>query len=273
MGCFLCGGGNEDSDGGSCHLHTHAHDRALWSFLLVTIGFDSLLFRYGKWSLTLPCGRWSISALPLQKSTRIRSIIKVGKSCCRPLDGLCLGYLSQSLSLLWIAIWFAAMLMFSSCCALLYHSLETSMGTRRPGADGADGSLSLRVLHWLCGGLWPQCGTLLRFPPMGGFGGFYRLWSRHLHHSMVRRVQGREKAYSCQHSSVLRLPSFARFVSNKFLRKPSTDQRVEWAFCFDVHCNAFFPLLLILHVVQLFLIKGMLSSELSRVFRLYLSAS
>jgi hypothetical protein len=47
------------------------------------------------------------------------------------------------------------------------------------------------------------------------------------------------------------------WVSNKFLREQSTftvAEKVEWAFAFDVHCNAFFPLLLILHVVQLFLI-------------------
>jgi hypothetical protein len=28
---------------------------------------------------------------------------------------------------------------------------------------------------------------------------------------------------------------------------------VEWGYAFDVHCNAFFPLVLILHVVQLVL--------------------
>lgn len=42
------------------------------------------------------------------------------------------------------------------------------------------------------------------------------------------------------------------FVSNKYLRKPTCmDQDVEWGYAFDVHLNAFFPLLVILHVVQL----------------------
>eukprot|EP00041_Stephanoeca_diplocostata_P003953 m.39584 g.39584 ORF g.39584 m.39584 type:complete len:256 (+) comp14735_c1_seq1:227-994(+) len=48
------------------------------------------------------------------------------------------------------------------------------------------------------------------------------------------------------------------YVSNKFLRTASPHavmESVEWAYCFDVHCNAFFPLLLILHVLQIFLIK------------------
>lgn len=44
-----------------------------------------------------------------------------------------------------------------------------------------------------------------------------------------------------------------RFISNKYLRKPTCkDQDVEWAYAFDVHLNAFFPLLIILHIFQLF---------------------
>lgn len=35
----------------------------------------------------------------------------------------------------------------------------------------------------------------------------------------------------------------------------SVDQTVEWAYCFDVHCNAFFPLFLITYVLQLCLIS------------------
>ena len=31
-----------------------------------------------------------------------------------------------------------------------------------------------------------------------------------------------------------------------------SDQKVEWGYAFDVHLNAFFPLLLVLHVVQPF---------------------
>jgi len=43
------------------------------------------------------------------------------------------------------------------------------------------------------------------------------------------------------------------FLSNRFLVKPGCrDQDVEWGFSFDVHLNAFFPLLIILHFFQLF---------------------
>ena len=44
------------------------------------------------------------------------------------------------------------------------------------------------------------------------------------------------------------------YVSNKFLLKPTIrEQDVEWGFCFDVHLNAFIPILVILHFVQLFI--------------------
>ena len=45
------------------------------------------------------------------------------------------------------------------------------------------------------------------------------------------------------------------YVSNKFLMKPTMNamkQDVEWGFCFDVHLNAFIPILVILHFIQLF---------------------
>jgi len=43
------------------------------------------------------------------------------------------------------------------------------------------------------------------------------------------------------------------YLSNRFLIKPGyMDQDVEWGFSFDVHLNAFFPILIILHFVQLF---------------------
>uniref|UniRef100_A0A7E4ZX18 Protein unc-50 n=1 Tax=Panagrellus redivivus TaxID=6233 RepID=A0A7E4ZX18_PANRE len=38
------------------------------------------------------------------------------------------------------------------------------------------------------------------------------------------------------------------YLSNKFLRR-TEDQDVEWGYCFDVHLNAFFPGLILLHVV------------------------
>ncbi|OZJ06285.1 hypothetical protein BZG36_00815 [Bifiguratus adelaidae] len=48
--------------------------------------------------------------------------------------------------------------------------------------------------------------------------------------------------------------TFNWFVTNRFLTHRNNmhtiDQRVEWAYAFDVHCNAFFPLFLALYVVQ-----------------------
>lgn len=38
------------------------------------------------------------------------------------------------------------------------------------------------------------------------------------------------------------------WASNRFLRKVR-DQDVEWGYCFDVHLNAFFPMLILLHVI------------------------
>ena len=47
-------------------------------------------------------------------------------------------------------------------------------------------------------------------------------------------------------------------ISNHFLlnKRHIESSPVEWAYCFDVHLNALFPLLLILHGVQLLLFGG-----------------
>ncbi|KAK5847584.1 hypothetical protein PBY51_016701 [Eleginops maclovinus] len=46
------------------------------------------------------------------------------------------------------------------------------------------------------------------------------------------------------------------FITNKYLLKqPSRNFDVEWGYAFDVHLNAFFPLLIILHFLQLFFIN------------------
>ena len=51
-------------------------------------------------------------------------------------------------------------------------------------------------------------------------------------------------------------------VANKYLLKPSyRDCDVEWGFAFDVHLNAFFPLLVILHFIQLFFYHVLISRE------------
>lgn len=51
------------------------------------------------------------------------------------------------------------------------------------------------------------------------------------------------------------IASLCWFFCNRYLRISTAynaGQQVEWAYAFDVHLNAFFPLLLILHVIQLF---------------------
>ena len=50
---------------------------------------------------------------------------------------------------------------------------------------------------------------------------------------------------------------FIRFIANRFLMKPTVrGEDVEWGYAFDVHLNAYFPSLVILHVVQLFFYHG-----------------
>jgi len=52
------------------------------------------------------------------------------------------------------------------------------------------------------------------------------------------------------------------YISNNLLLKPGyKDQDVEWGFCFDVHLNAFFPILMILHFVQLFVYHTLIERE------------
>ncbi|XP_026563215.1 protein unc-50 homolog [Pseudonaja textilis] len=54
------------------------------------------------------------------------------------------------------------------------------------------------------------------------------------------------------------------FISNKFLLKhQNRDYDVEWGYAFDVHLNAFYPLLVILHFIQLFFIHHVILSASS----------
>lgn len=53
-----------------------------------------------------------------------------------------------------------------------------------------------------------------------------------------------------------------RFLTNKYMViNPPRGQDVEWAYAFDVHLNAFFPLLMILHFFQLPLLNREWLSE------------
>jgi len=57
--------------------------------------------------------------------------------------------------------------------------------------------------------------------------------------------------------SGLLIASSAWFFCNRYLRKQSVhgvEQKMEWMFAFDVHCNSFFPLFLILYVLHYFLL-------------------
>ncbi|KAJ0172051.1 hypothetical protein K1T71_012024 [Dendrolimus kikuchii] len=47
--------------------------------------------------------------------------------------------------------------------------------------------------------------------------------------------------------------TFLWYASNKFLRRDSDGPDVEWAYAFDVHINAFFPPLALLHCFQIIL--------------------
>lgn len=57
-----------------------------------------------------------------------------------------------------------------------------------------------------------------------------------------------------------------RFTANRLLLSPPShstpaDSRVEWAYAFDVHTNAFFPLFLTLYLAQLFLLPIVLKDN------------
>eukprot|EP00095_Tigriopus_kingsejongensis_P002403 snap_masked-scaffold934_size79169-processed-gene-0.12 protein:Tk02403 transcript:snap_masked-scaffold934_size79169-processed-gene-0.12-mRNA-1 annotation:"conserved hypothetical protein" len=52
-------------------------------------------------------------------------------------------------------------------------------------------------------------------------------------------------------------------LTNRYLIKPAyRELDVEWGFAFDVHLNAFFPLLVILHFIQLFFYHILISRDL-----------
>ncbi|KAL6079091.1 Unc-50 [Balamuthia mandrillaris] len=62
------------------------------------------------------------------------------------------------------------------------------------------------------------------------------------------------------------------FISNRYLRAPhgvhSVEQKVEWLYAYDIHCNSFFPLFVLLYVVQffcmpVFLLPGFIPAFLS----------
>lgn len=114
------------------------------------------------------------------------------------------------------------------------------MGARWSRFFGASCSFSSVEQHSFCTRAKTFFRRIYRFLFMGGLRWLY--WCRvdNCHNFMVWRVKN--------------TLSF-RFVSNRYLRKV-TDQDVEWGYCFDVHLNAFFPLLMMLHVVLPLLFYG-----------------
>lgn len=61
-----------------------------------------------------------------------------------------------------------------------------------------------------------------------------------------------------------------RYICNKFLIQNintyAVAQQVEWAYAFDVHCNAFIPVYLILYVIQLFFLPLILKENWISMF-------
>lgn len=60
--------------------------------------------------------------------------------------------------------------------------------------------------------------------------------------------------------------TFSWFISNKYLRTQSfhgVEQRMEWMYAFDIHCNSFFPLFLVLDVLHYFLLPFLIQPTLA----------
>mmetsp|Transcript_112741 Transcript_112741/g.318654 ORF Transcript_112741/g.318654 Transcript_112741/m.318654 type:complete len:246 (+) Transcript_112741:187-924(+) len=62
------------------------------------------------------------------------------------------------------------------------------------------------------------------------------------------------------------IASCAWIFSNKYLRVQSfhgSEQRLEWMYAFDIHCNSFFPLFLALYVVHYFLLPFLIQPTMA----------
>ncbi|KAI9474142.1 MAG: UNC-50 [Benjaminiella poitrasii] len=66
------------------------------------------------------------------------------------------------------------------------------------------------------------------------------------------------------------LSTLTWFITNKFLIQNintyAVAQRVEWAYAFDIHCNSFIPVYLILYVIQLFFLPLILKENWISLF-------
>lgn len=52
------------------------------------------------------------------------------------------------------------------------------------------------------------------------------------------------------------------FLANRYLRQNANEADVEWGYSFDVHTNAFFPPLVLLHFVQLIFYNSEFRAEM-----------
>ena len=99
-------------------------------------------------------------------------------------------------------------------------------------------------------------------------------------------IRGRCSGYGhvvcllCAPALLLLIVVHLRFFANRVLVSPPShatpaDSSVEWAYAFDVHTNAFFPLYLTLYLAQLFLVPIILKNNWICLFlsnTLYLAA-
>ncbi|KAJ1679303.1 hypothetical protein EV182_002327, partial [Spiromyces aspiralis] len=59
------------------------------------------------------------------------------------------------------------------------------------------------------------------------------------------------------------------FIANKYLlhrNLHTVEQRVEWMYSFDIHCNSFFPFFLIIYVVQFFFLPILMRTSWVSLF-------
>ena len=60
-----------------------------------------------------------------------------------------------------------------------------------------------------------------------------------------------------QHAGIFQTNTCVSFIS----AHGSTEQKVEWMYAFDIHCNAFFVMFLLTHVLQYLLLPFLLSKS------------
>lgn len=89
---------------------------------------------------------------------------------------------------------------------------------------------------------------------------------RHLHGKKKKKKKRQNSNYKNEKYLLL----YTRYIANKFLIQNintyAVAQKVEWAYAFDVHCNAFIPVYLILYVVQLFFLPLILKDNWISMF-------